>query len=124
VEAFKKELIKYRSSDRDRSALYLDVLPLFTSGRARLIDNPRLVHQFATLERRTSRTGRDRVDHAIGSHDDAANSAAGALLLASGKSGQLIISDEVLAKSRIPMPRGGEGWDPRQPYYFPEKYHR
>ncbi len=124
VEAFKKELIKYRSSDRDRSALYLDVLPLFTSGRARLIDNPRLVHQFATLERRTSRTGRDRVDHPTGSHDDLCNSAAGALLLASGKGGPLVIGDETLARSRIPMPRGGEGWSPLQPYYFPEKYHR
>ena len=113
VEAFKKELIKYRSSDRDRSALYLDALPLFTSGRARLVDNPRLVHQFSSLERRTSRTGRDRVDHPAGMHDDAANSAAGALLLASGKSGPLVIGDETLMRSRIPL--GGYNF----PFYLP-----
>jgi hypothetical protein len=55
--------ISYRKSDADRSAVYLDALPLFTAGRARLIDNPRLISQFAALERRTFATGRDRVDH-------------------------------------------------------------
>jgi len=65
---------------RDRSGIYLDALPLFTSGRARLIDNPRLIHQFASLERRTSRAGRDRVDHPVGGADDVANAAAGAMV--------------------------------------------
>lgn len=63
VEAFKKEWINYQQSERDRSAVYLDALPLFTSGRARLLDNQRLIHQFASLERRTFRLGKDRVDH-------------------------------------------------------------
>jgi hypothetical protein len=85
IEAFAKVGINYRHSDRDRSAVYLDVLPLFTSGRARLIDNTRLVAQFAGLERRTFPTGRDRIDHGPGqaSRDDACNAAAGALVLAS-----------------------------------------
>ncbi len=81
-EAFARIGITYRKSDADRSAVYLDVLPLFTSGRARLIDNPRLVAQFAALERRTFSTGRDRVDHGRNGHDDLANAAAGALTLA------------------------------------------
>jgi hypothetical protein len=38
------------------------VLPKFTSGRVRILDNPRLVTQFAALERRTSPIGKDRVD--------------------------------------------------------------
>jgi hypothetical protein len=59
VEAFAKTGIRYLQSERDRSAIYLDALPLFTSGRARLIDNARLVAQFAALERRTFSTGRD-----------------------------------------------------------------
>jgi hypothetical protein len=63
IEAFAKVGITYRHSDADRSAIYLDCLPLFTSGRARLIDSPRLISQFAGLERRTFSTGRDRVDH-------------------------------------------------------------
>jgi hypothetical protein len=84
VEAFAKEGVSYRSSERDRSAIYLDVLPLFTSGRVRLVENMRLVHQFAGLERRTSRMGRDLVDHGPGGSDDAANAVAGALVLAVG----------------------------------------
>ena len=70
VEAFSKVGIKYVQSERDRSAIYLDCLPLFTSGRARLIDNPRLVGQFAALERRTYSTGKDRVDHGRSGRDD------------------------------------------------------
>jgi hypothetical protein len=83
IEAFAKVGINYRHSDRDRSAVYLDVLPLFTSGRARLVDNTRLVAQFAGLERRMFPTGRDRVDHGHAGRDDACNAAAGALVLAS-----------------------------------------
>ena len=81
-EAFAKHGIAYEASERDRSAVYLDALPLFTAGRARLLDHPRLIHQFINLERRAQRSGRDRVDHPPGSHDDLANAAAGALVLA------------------------------------------
>ena len=86
VEAFRKVGIKYQQSERDRSQIYLDTLPLFTAGRARLIDSPRLVSQFSALERRTFSTGRDRVDHGPG-HDDLCNAAAGALVLASRRAG-------------------------------------
>ncbi|HEV2546260.1 MAG TPA: hypothetical protein VGU20_02895, partial [Stellaceae bacterium] len=82
VEAFAKEGIKYQQSERDRSAVYLDALPLFASGRARILDLPRLAHQLCSLERRTSRIGRDRIDHPPGGADDCANSAAGSLVLA------------------------------------------
>ena len=50
VDAFAKHGIKYENSERDRSAVYLDALPMFTSGRVRLLDNRRLVSQFAALE--------------------------------------------------------------------------
>ncbi len=81
VDAFAKVGIEYEHSDRDRSAAYLDALPLFTSGRVRLLDNPKLVSQFAALERRTSPNGKDRVDHGPGGHDDLCNSAALAITL-------------------------------------------
>jgi hypothetical protein len=84
VDAFAKYGIKIRHSDRDRSTIYLDCLPLFTAGKVRLLDHPRLVRQFAQLERKTSATGRDQVTHPPGSHqDDACNAAALALVLAS-----------------------------------------
>jgi hypothetical protein len=85
VDAFAKEGITYEHSERDRSAIYLDALPLFTSGRARILDNKRLASQFVSLERRTSSVGKDKVDHGPGGHDDLCNSAAGALVLAAGK---------------------------------------
>jgi hypothetical protein len=80
-DAFARCGITYRPSTRDRSAIYSDVLPLFNAGRINLIDNPRLVAQFAGLERRATVRG-DRIDHSPGSYDDAANSAALALVLA------------------------------------------
>jgi hypothetical protein len=72
-----------RKSELDRSGIYLNVLPLFTSGRARLLDNQRLINQFANLERRTFPGGKDKIDHERGRHDDLCNAAAGALTLAS-----------------------------------------
>jgi hypothetical protein len=73
-EAFIKAGVTYRKSEIDRSAIYLNCLPLFTSGRARLPDSQRLISQFAGLERRTFPTGRDRVDHGRSGRDDASNS--------------------------------------------------
>jgi hypothetical protein len=83
TDGFSKELITYEQSERDKSKLYLDALPLFTSGRARLVDNERLVHQLTSLERRASRVGRDIVSHPnhTNAHDDLANACAGALVL-------------------------------------------
>jgi hypothetical protein len=49
------------------------------------LDNPRLVTQFKSLERRTSPIGKDRVDHGPGGFDDLCNSAALAMVLAVGE---------------------------------------
>ena len=43
--------------------------------------------QLSQLERRTSRFGRDTIDHPSGSHDDVCNAAAGALVLTMGGEG-------------------------------------
>jgi len=45
------------------------------------VDDARLVSQLVRLERRTSRRGKDSVDHPPGSRDDVANAAAGVLVL-------------------------------------------
>lgn len=79
-EQFRKRDIQYRVADLTRSELYLELLPALNSGRVRLLDDRRLHQQLAGLERRTSRTGRDAIDHRSGSHDDVANAAAGALV--------------------------------------------
>jgi len=103
VSAFKKAGITYRQAEHDRSALYLNALPLFTAGRVRLLDHPRLTRQFTSLERRTSRVGRDRVDHGPGGHDDLANAVAGALTLAADAKKQPIkIPPQVMRWAKKP----------------------
>lgn len=85
VDAFGKAGIRYVPTERDRSQIYLEALPLFSSGRARLLDHKKLANQFVSLERRTVSSGRDKVDHPKGGHDDLSNAAAGALVAARQK---------------------------------------
>jgi len=60
----------------------------------------------ANLERRTRSGGRDSIDHGLGSHDDLANVAAGALLRAARKAGQFGLLDffAKLARGEIKIP--------------------
>jgi hypothetical protein len=82
AERFRVHGISYQPSEQTKSELYQAALPLLNGHRVELLDEPRLLAQLGTLERRTSRGGRDSVDHAPGGHDDVANAAAGALVLA------------------------------------------
>jgi hypothetical protein len=82
VEGFGKLGFRYQHSDRDGSAIYSDALPLYTSGRARILDNKRHTSQLAQLERKTSSTGRDRISHPAGGHDDLATASSLAMVLA------------------------------------------
>jgi hypothetical protein len=83
LESFRAHGLTYVPSERDRSALYLELVPLVNAGRARVLDLPDLRHELRGLERRRGAYGRDRVDHAPGGHDDLANACAGAIVLAS-----------------------------------------
>ena len=84
-EKFREHGITYRLADRPKSALYSGLLPLINSGQAQLLDINRLTNQLVSLERRTSRGGRDSIDHPPNGHDDLANAAAGALVMATGR---------------------------------------
>jgi hypothetical protein len=84
-EQFRKRGIEYRVSDKTKSDLFRDLLPLLNSGRVVLPKSERLVQQLCGLERRVSRSGKDSIDHGPGSHDDIANAVAGAVDLASGR---------------------------------------
>jgi hypothetical protein len=102
-ERFAVHGIKYEASEHSKSELYVECLPILNAGRCELLDVPKLVAQFCTLERRTGRgTGKDSVDHARGAHDDLANSVAGALVLAVGKP----------SGKRVWFSGGGEGMGP------------
>ena len=76
-EAFRRHGVSYEVSDRPKSDLYRDALPLLNSGQIELLDVPRLAAQLGSLERRTARGGRDSIDHAPGGHDNLANAVLG-----------------------------------------------
>jgi len=111
-EAFGRYGINYQVSDKTRSDIYRDLLPELNSGQCSLLDNERLVAQFVGLERRTSRGGRDVIDHAPGSHDDLANAAAGALLLAKPRAGppELDLDFELVSVKIDPEDLPGARW--------------
>jgi hypothetical protein len=80
-EMFEKHGITYRHSELTKSEIYLEALPLFSQGCVDLLDVQPLTLELMQLERRTSRSGRDSVDHPPQGHDDYANAACGALVL-------------------------------------------
>ena len=86
ASAFADHGIDYVASTRTKSEIYLETGPLLAQGRIRLLDDRTLINELNQLERRTRSGGRDTVDHPPGGHDDVANSATGALLLAAGDS--------------------------------------
>jgi hypothetical protein len=80
-ERFREHRVTYTPSERTKSELYGELLPLLNSGAVELLDCPRLSAQLCSLERRTARGGKDSIDHPPGGHDDLVNAAAGALVL-------------------------------------------
>lgn len=101
-EPFRKKGIKYKLSDRTRSELYLELLPLINSKRCELLDanrHLRMTNQFTNLERRPGR-GKDVVDHPPGGHDDVSNAVAGVLVCTADpgnglriRSGEAVVSE-------------------------------
>jgi hypothetical protein len=78
---------------------------LLNSARIELLALPRLVAQLCGLERRTAREGRGSIDHAPGGHDDIANSAMGALLLAGAAPGPMVITAQDIEVFKRPYSR-------------------
>jgi hypothetical protein len=68
--------------DTPRSGLYLECLPLFSRGNIELPNHLQLIRELRLLERRTTRSGKDAVDHNPSGSDDYANAMAGAAYLA------------------------------------------
>jgi hypothetical protein len=77
-EQFRKRGVQYVRSEKPKSQLYRDLLPLINSESVEFPPDRMLLRELQGLERRTSRTGRDTIDHGHGAHDDLANAVAGA----------------------------------------------
>jgi hypothetical protein len=71
----------YDVSNRSKSQIYLDWLPLVSSMRVEMLDDDRAVQQALGLERRTTRgSNREVVDHGPTTRDDRINAIAGVLV--------------------------------------------
>ncbi|MGA2637291.1 hypothetical protein [Methylocella sp.] len=103
-EQFKKRGIRYETSEKPKSDIYKELLPLLNSRRADLIDHQKMISQLCNLERKTARGGRDSIDHPTGAHDDVANAAAGALVFATGGRRMMTITPEMLRRASMPGP--------------------
>jgi len=101
-EAFKKSGIRYIRSEHPKSELYLESLPLWMRNAITIPNHPRLVRELRLLERRTSRIGKDVIDHGRNGSDDYANAVCGACVMAASRAGPITIPPEVMAWSKIP----------------------
>jgi len=91
---FRKLGIQYNVANKNRSQLYLDLIPVINSRRCELPDNRKLIDELRRLERKRGRSGRDSVDHPGTGHDDIANAVAGAV--------DLIMSKPTLSPYAVP----------------------
>jgi hypothetical protein len=83
----KKAGIAYELAEKHTSQLYADpFLGLLNAGRIDLPRNDRLINQICSLEYSALRSGRDQISHPTHGRDDCANSVAGAVDLAYGRS--------------------------------------
>ena len=102
ADAFRRRGIEFRPATLTKSELYSELMPLVNTGAVELLDHATLRTQLLTLERRSARGGRDSIDHPRGGHDDVANAAAGAVVLASG------VADKPVARMPAFISIGGE----------------
>ena len=108
-ERFQRHGITYRVSDKIKSDIYQDFLPLINSGQVELLDNGKLLEQLINLERRTGRSGKDTIDHPPRGHDDLCNAACGALVYVGVKRSRIISGARVIHGPGIDQ----SSWRPR-----------
>lgn len=79
AQAFRTAGVRYRRCEIAKSGLYLEGLPVFMRGGISIPQEPTLIRELRLLERRTTRSGRDSVDHGQAGSDDFANVLFGAM---------------------------------------------
>ncbi len=94
-ESFREQGVAYDLADRVRSEFYLGMLAHVNGARLELPDDPALLAEMRMLERRRGPSGKDRVDHPAGRHDDCANAVAGLAHMLLGKSRGVTMADAI-----------------------------
>jgi hypothetical protein len=133
AHAFARHGVRYSESPRNKSEIYRQALPLFTSHRVELLDNHQLLTELRLLERRPQPGGGEKIDHPnrVYCHDDLANAVVGALLLAAdgpiaGDYGQVNATTRCITEYDVLDPDRGSrretGDDPRPMYARPILY--
>lgn len=143
--AFRTAGVEYVRSELTRSELYLESLPLFSRGLVSIPAHEQTLRELRLLERRTTRAGRDSVDHGAGGSgaggsDDYANALCGALVLAGTQRSSFRVTaadlPNVLGRiAQLQPRRGAYGGRPRQmffplpsqlsqPFVAPDKFNR
>jgi hypothetical protein len=119
ISAFAKHGITLTHASLSKSEIYVHVVPLFTSGRVRLLNNQRMVDQLFALRRKVSPNGREIVDHPRNQHDDLANAACGVLCRLS-PSGPASSADNWLTFMKWQVEHAGTEYDDIRPSTPPE----
>lgn len=109
-EAFRAGGIEYRLAEDTTSENYVGLLPIVNAGAIELPDDPQLLRELRGLERRRGSSGKDRVDHRPGSHDDVAAAVAGLAAMLAKKREQFDVGP-ILVGSSAPL-RYSAGWAP------------
>lgn len=81
-EQFARNGVNYQVSEKNKSKLYLGLIPVMTSRRLELLDNRKMIDELRRLERRRGRSGKDVIDHGLRGSDDVINATAGAVHMA------------------------------------------
>jgi hypothetical protein len=81
--AWREAGLPYERSEKNKSQLYLEALPLFTRQLISIPNHTQLLRELRLLERRSHRSGKDTVDHGPRGNDDHANALCGCAVLAS-----------------------------------------
>lgn len=97
LSSFARQGVLYEHSELDKSGIFTEAAKLFVEARVDLLDDPALVTELRTLERRPRSGGRqDSIESARGAHDDRANAVAGCLwLLALRETRETIVPQSV-----------------------------
>jgi len=116
ADRFRAHAIDYETAPKPKSDLFRDPLPLVNSHKIALLDDPTLIAQIVGLERKTTRGGRDSIDHAPNAADDLANSVAGVAAILSADANDFDESyDWVFGPNKDPHDADAQ-W--RQQQYF------
>jgi hypothetical protein len=84
-EAFRSEGIQYEVAAKTKSDLYLALVAFVHGEQVELPESDAMLRELRSLERRRGTSGKDRVDHPPGGHDDLANALAGVAEMVLGR---------------------------------------